>query len=159
MGARSLSWEDPLEEGMPTHSSIFAWRIPWTEKPGDLQSIGSQRVGHDWSDLAHVHMQLQLCKHYSFFSYLLFLLLFILALFTSLIFVSLVVLLFFLIIMWFYLFSLEHHAFVFISEIISSMTSISTLNLIHRLSFLSLFFCSFLILISKFTIQRIFPYL
>ena len=42
-----LSWEDPLEEGMATHSSIFAWRIPWTEEPGWLQSLGSQRVGQD----------------------------------------------------------------------------------------------------------------
>ena len=40
--------EDPLEEGMTTHSSILAWRIPWTEEPGRLQSIGSQRVGQDW---------------------------------------------------------------------------------------------------------------
>ena len=44
---RSLSWEDPLEEGMATHSSILAWRIPWTEDPGGLQSTGSQRVGHN----------------------------------------------------------------------------------------------------------------
>ena len=43
----SLGWEDPLEEGMATHSSIPAWRIPWAEEPGGLQSIGSQRVGHD----------------------------------------------------------------------------------------------------------------
>ena len=43
----SLGQEDPLEEGMATHSSILAWRIPWTEEPGRLQSIGSQRVGHD----------------------------------------------------------------------------------------------------------------
>ena len=48
----SLGREDPLEEGMVTHSSILAWRIPWTEEPGGLQSIGSQRVGHDWSNLA-----------------------------------------------------------------------------------------------------------
>ena len=41
---RSLGQEDPLEEGMATHSSILAWRIPWTEEPGGLQSIGSQRV-------------------------------------------------------------------------------------------------------------------
>ena len=41
-----LGWEDSLEEGMATHYSIFAWRIPWTEEPGGLQSIGSQRVGH-----------------------------------------------------------------------------------------------------------------
>ena len=39
--------EDPLEEGMATHASILAWRIPWTEEPGGLQSVGSQRVGHD----------------------------------------------------------------------------------------------------------------
>ena len=44
---QSLGWEDSLEEGMATHSSILAWRIPWTERPGGLQSIGSQRVGHD----------------------------------------------------------------------------------------------------------------
>ena len=43
----SLGWEDPLEEGMATHSSILAWRIPWTQEPGGLQSTGSQRVGHD----------------------------------------------------------------------------------------------------------------
>ena len=41
---QSLGWEDPLEEGMPTHSSVLAWRIPWTEEPGRLQPIGSQRV-------------------------------------------------------------------------------------------------------------------
>ena len=45
----SLHWEDPLEKGMATHSSILAWRILWTETPHGLQSIGSQRVGHDWS--------------------------------------------------------------------------------------------------------------
>ena len=44
---QSLGWEDPLEEGMATHSNILDWRIPWTEEPGGLQSIGSQRVGHD----------------------------------------------------------------------------------------------------------------
>ena len=44
---RSLGREDPLEEGMATHSSILAWRIPWTEEPGGLQSIESQRVRHD----------------------------------------------------------------------------------------------------------------
>ena len=43
---RSLAWEDPLEEGMATRSSILAWRIPQTEEPGGLQSMGSQRVGH-----------------------------------------------------------------------------------------------------------------
>ena len=44
---RSHGQEDPLEEGMATHSSILAWRIPWIEEPGGLQSMGSQRVGHD----------------------------------------------------------------------------------------------------------------
>ena len=43
---RSLGWEDALERGMTTHSSILAWRIPWTEEPGGLQSIESQRVRH-----------------------------------------------------------------------------------------------------------------
>ena len=42
----SLGWDDPLEKGMPTHSSILAWRIPRTEEPGGLQSIGLQRVGY-----------------------------------------------------------------------------------------------------------------
>ena len=46
-GFSSLGWEDPLEEEMATHSSILAWRIPLTEEPGGLQSMGSQRVGHD----------------------------------------------------------------------------------------------------------------
>ena len=44
---RSLGWEDPLEKEMATHSSILAWKIPWTEEHGRLQSTGSQRVGHD----------------------------------------------------------------------------------------------------------------
>ena len=44
---RSLGQEDPLEKGMTIHSSILAWRIPWTEEPGGLKSIGLQRVGHD----------------------------------------------------------------------------------------------------------------
>ena len=44
---RSMNWEDPVEKGMATHSSILAWRIPWTEEPGGLQSMGSQRVGHN----------------------------------------------------------------------------------------------------------------
>ena len=47
MQFRSLDQEDPLEESMTTHSSILAWRIPQTEKPGQLQSMESQRVGHD----------------------------------------------------------------------------------------------------------------
>ena len=44
---QSLGWEDPLEEEMATHSSTLAWKIPWTEEPGRLQSMVSQRVGHD----------------------------------------------------------------------------------------------------------------
>ena len=44
---QSLGQEDPLEKGMATHSSILSWRIPWTEVPGGLQSMGSQRVRHD----------------------------------------------------------------------------------------------------------------
>ena len=44
-----LGWEDLLEKEMATHSSTLAWRIPWTEKPGRLQSMGSQRVGHDFT--------------------------------------------------------------------------------------------------------------
>ena len=44
---RSLDWEDPLEKGMATHSSILAWKIPWAEEPGGLQSMGSQRVRDD----------------------------------------------------------------------------------------------------------------
>ena len=46
---RSLGWEDPLEKAMAPHSSTLAWRIPWMEEPGGLQSTGSQRVGHDWA--------------------------------------------------------------------------------------------------------------
>ena len=44
---RSLGWEDPLEKEMAIHSRTIAWKIPWTEEPGRLQSMGSQRVGHD----------------------------------------------------------------------------------------------------------------
>ena len=55
MWVQSLRWEDSLEEGTATHSSILAWRIPWTEEPGGLQSMGLHRVGHDWSDLAGMH--------------------------------------------------------------------------------------------------------
>ena len=52
---RSLDWEDSLEEEMATHSSILAWEIPWTEEPGGLQSMGSQRVGH--TERLSSHMQ------------------------------------------------------------------------------------------------------
>ena len=54
MRVRSLGQEDPLEKKMATHSSILAWRIPWTEEPSGLQSIELQRVGHDGSDQAHM---------------------------------------------------------------------------------------------------------
>ena len=60
MQVRSLGQEDPLEEGMATHSSILVWRIPWTAEPGGLQFIGLQRVRHNWSDLAHMYTG---CSH------------------------------------------------------------------------------------------------
>ena len=47
MWVGSLGWEDPLEEGMATHASILAWKIPWTEEPGGLQFMGSHRVRHN----------------------------------------------------------------------------------------------------------------
>ena len=50
---RSLGQEDPLEKGMTTHSSIHAWKIPWTKEPGGLQSMGSQRIGHNWVTSLH----------------------------------------------------------------------------------------------------------
>ena len=60
MQVQSLGWKDPLEEGMTTHSSILAWRIPWAEEPGRLQSMGLQRVGRNRSNLAQtraLHMK------------------------------------------------------------------------------------------------------
>ena len=51
----SLGWEDSLEEGMATRSSILTWRIPWTEEPGGLRPIGSRRIKHHCSDWAHTH--------------------------------------------------------------------------------------------------------
>ena len=53
---QSLGWEDPLEKEMATHFSILAWRIPWTEELGGLQSMGSQRVGHDWATEQQEHI-------------------------------------------------------------------------------------------------------
>ena len=53
MQVQSLSQEDPLEEEMATHSSVLAWRIPRTQAPGRLQSMGSQRVRHDWATITH----------------------------------------------------------------------------------------------------------
>ena len=46
---QSLGWKDPPEREVATHLSVFAWKIPWTEEPGGLQSMGSQRVGHDFA--------------------------------------------------------------------------------------------------------------
>ena len=54
MWVQSLGQEDPLEKEMSTHSSILAWRIPWTEEPGGLESMGSQRVGHDKNDFTYL---------------------------------------------------------------------------------------------------------
>ena len=56
MRVRSLGQKNPLDKVLATHSRILAWRIPWSEEPGWLQSIRLQRVGHDWSDLAHHSM-------------------------------------------------------------------------------------------------------
>ena len=55
---RSLGREDSLEEGIAAHSSILAWRTPWTEEPGGLQSMGSKRVGHNWETF-HFTVSLQ----------------------------------------------------------------------------------------------------
>ena len=56
MRGQSLSWNDPLEKDMATHSIILVWRIPQTEEPGGLQSLGLQRVRHNWTNLAHTMM-------------------------------------------------------------------------------------------------------
>ena len=61
---RSLGWEDPLEKETATHSSTLAWKIPWTEEPGGLQSAGSQRGRHDWAtslSLSFIKLLLPLC--------------------------------------------------------------------------------------------------
>ena len=58
----SLGWEDPLEKEMVTHPSILAWRIPWTEKPGRLPSMGSQRVRHDWATSLSLSLVAQMLK-------------------------------------------------------------------------------------------------
>ena len=64
---QSPGWKDPLEEEMATHSSILAWRIPWTEQPGGLQSMGSQRVRHDWAanTSTFIYMCVCVCVHCS----------------------------------------------------------------------------------------------
>ena len=61
---RSLGWEDPLEKKIATHFSILAWRIPWTEKPGGLWSMGSQRVGHDWATNRKYTHRRKICLHW-----------------------------------------------------------------------------------------------
>ena len=61
----SLGWEDILEKKMATHSSILTWRIPWTEEPSRLQSIRSQRDGHNWSDLPCTHTIFKVCNSLS----------------------------------------------------------------------------------------------
>ena len=68
----SLGWETPLEKGMAIHSSILAWRLPWMEKPGRLQSTGSKRVRHNWATLLSLSFFLFIVAH-SYTSALLFL--------------------------------------------------------------------------------------
>ena len=60
---RSLGWKDPLEEEMATHSSILAWKTPWTKELGRLKSVGSQRIGHD---RAHTHTKILLTNKFPF---------------------------------------------------------------------------------------------
>ena len=57
MQVQSLGQEDPLEEKRITHSSVLAWRIPWTEEPGGLQSMQLQKAGHDWARAQHFFAQ------------------------------------------------------------------------------------------------------
>ena len=70
MWVQSSGWEDPLEEGMATHSSNLAWRISWTEELGGLQSTGSQRVEHYWSNWVHMNtrhrVDLQCCVSFRY---------------------------------------------------------------------------------------------
>ena len=69
MRVQSLGWEDPLEKEMAIHSSILAWRIPWTEEPGGLQFMGSQRVRHDLvTSLLHFTLSISsiLFFHYNY---------------------------------------------------------------------------------------------
>ena len=61
---RSLGWEDPLEKEMATHSSALAWKTPRMEEPGRLQSMGLQRVGHDWATSPHLTSPHSLNQHY-----------------------------------------------------------------------------------------------
>ena len=64
---QSLGQEDSLEKEMATHSSILAWRIPWTEGPGGIQSTGLQRVGHNWATNTFISLSFtSLCTNYNF---------------------------------------------------------------------------------------------
>ena len=69
MQVQPLGWKDPLVEGLATHPSILVWRIPWREEPGGLQSMGSQRAGHNWVNKQQVcdatwdrHQGVDICK-------------------------------------------------------------------------------------------------
>ena len=65
---QSLGWEDPVEKEMATHSSTLAWNIPWTDEPDRLQSMGSQRVGHDWTtSLTHSNSLMHPCHYKPFY--------------------------------------------------------------------------------------------
>ena len=66
---RSLGWEDPLEKEMATHSSTLAWKIPWMEEPGRLQSMWSQRVRYDWATSLSLSLSYYLSPHLLFLSY------------------------------------------------------------------------------------------
>ena len=59
---QSLGWKDPLEKEMATHSSTLAWKIPWTEEPGRLQSMESQRIGHDWATSLSLALHTQITR-------------------------------------------------------------------------------------------------
>ena len=62
---QSLGWEDPLEKEMTIPSSTIAWKIPWTEEPGRLQSMGSQRVRHDWATLSYIYIWIYIYIYFS----------------------------------------------------------------------------------------------
>ena len=60
---QSLGWEDPPEEEMAIHTAILVWKIPWTEEPSVLQSMGSHRTGHDWVSMKESYMHMKTCWH------------------------------------------------------------------------------------------------
>ena len=60
---QSLGWEDPPEEEMAIHTAIVVWKIPWTEEPSVLQSMGSHRTGHDWVSMKEYYMHMKTCWH------------------------------------------------------------------------------------------------